>query len=528
MSKRIVAYKDFSGGLSEASNDNMQDNQLSVAQNVVPGDGYGIAKTNGCNMAFPRIETDKPIIEIVDLAPATGSIQTLAFTADCLYKATAAGWVSLLEGTTGITLAAIKDYFIKANKLYWLDGVKMWVYDGTSIAEAELVPEAPSSPTPAETEIWDRVKTSVCVEQRGNRWFYSRAGNNEVIFSKIGEPCGFDVTNIINVNSKDADSITALCSFADYLLIFKNKSVWYLSGWDFAGGTDIELRQLSVTSGTAFPKTVQIVENAVLYLGYNGIYRLRLMSLSTVIASENISEGILTDTIRKFGIVEAWSVVWNNVYYITFKNGTGGLAEYRYYLKLKAFYGAYTMPVHCYSISLNTQGLYAGCANGVIVRFDKDVYHYIATEADVANGIAIGDTIPIPMVAKTKWFDTVGAMVVDAKIKRIFISAKQYVAESSMPTIEVRADYKAIGFSIGINADESLVYGEGVFGDTLYGYIPTITKEVSANFKAKKIQFTIAGANLDYPVLIYGFALLFKRKRAKGNKEGITDKEVLE
>ena len=183
--------------------------------------------------------------------------------------------------------------------------------------------------------------------------------------------------------------------------------------------------------------------------------------------------------------------------------------------------------MYCYSTSF-ASGLYAGCANGVIVRFDRDVYHYIATVADVANGIAIGDTIPIPMLAKTKWFDTIGAMVVDAKIKRIFISAKQYVAESSMPTIEVRADYKAIGFSVSINADESLVYGEGVFGDTLYGYIPTITKEVSANFKAKKIQFTIAGANLDYPVLIYGFALLFKRKRAKGNKEGITAKEVLE
>ena len=43
MGRFLRIYRNFSGGLSEAANDNMGDDQLTEARNIVPGDGFGIA-----------------------------------------------------------------------------------------------------------------------------------------------------------------------------------------------------------------------------------------------------------------------------------------------------------------------------------------------------------------------------------------------------------------------------------------------------------------------------------------------------
>ena len=336
MARYVKCYRDFSGGLSEVANDNMADNQLLQAKNIVPGDGFGIARAHGVSLAFPRLPTEEinyRATEILQLTKLEGVTQTLVFASypvdyqDMLrLDSSGTAWTTLAT-----SLSPMKDFFIHSHMLYWLTGSALMLYDGVNMCALSITP-AGSTPTSAELEVWNKVKAAVTVEQRGQRWFYGTK-DNEVIFSEIGDPTRITPTNIININTKDNDSITAIKEFNNGLLIFKQRSVHYLSGWDFENGSDITLTRLNVTSGTVFPKTIKITENGVLYLGTNGVYRLHIPSYSSTVAATNISEKKIRRALFAEGdIGDAFAEVFDNVYYLTVGSDNLNLIrEYRYY-----------------------------------------------------------------------------------------------------------------------------------------------------------------------------------------------------
>lgn len=510
MTRYMRAYRDFSGGLSEAANDNMQDNQLAEAQNIVAGDGYGIARASGYDIAYPAISGGEDVLTLLEAelgaSEETTEVALLAFTATRLLRYTppqeegaAGSWSEVASG-----LAPIRDYFIHGKKLYWLDGTEFRVYDGAAVAavtKGEGLSDA----------FWQRIKTASFVEQRGSRWFFARAGYDDIYYTNVGTVNGFAETNVLNANSKNADHITGLCEFNRGLLIFKERSVFYFSGWDFAGGSDLAMAELSVTSGTRFGRTVCKVENAVLYLGYNGIYRLYVPNLSTVIASRNMAEEKLSDTLYAFEPSDAFAETWNGVYYFWITNESE-TREYRYDISQQSFWGPFTQELSCYSTALRDANLYLGCPNGYVLVANAGSFHYIDVED--------GSETAIPIRAVTKGFDVADAMVQDVKLKRLEVVARQYKEESSVVDVRVQADYNNAAFNIDF--DESMVYGEGEYGATTWGWKETVTKEARVNQKAKRVRFYFTDANIDYPLLIYGVGLIYKKKKAKGNRDGVT------
>ncbi len=513
MAKYLRVYQDFSGGLCENANDNMKDNQLVSAVNTEPGEKYGLKRAGGTNLAFAAQLPDCGDVQaILDYQPASGECQSLCFTKEHLYRydEPGKGWQEIT--VTPEMTAPIQDYFVYADKLYWLDGITMRIYDGSSTTEAVLDVDEPSS---ALNMLWQRIKGSSFVEQRGKRWFYARADKSEVYVSEIGNPCAFTETNIINVNTKNADCITGLKEFSQGMLIFKEKTVHFLSGWDFAGGSDMDLTQLNVTSGTKFDKSIQTVENAVLFLGYNGVYELSWPFYSNAIAAKNISIDLISDTLRNNGTVDAYAQVWDSVYYLTVVNEEGR-KEYRYYTALKSFWGEFTQEATCYSTAMKENALFLGCANGYILKYDNDSNHYI--------DVSVGEPKVIPMKAVTKSFDVMGGMVQDSKIKKLLIAAKQYVEQSTKIKLRIKADYRDQQWLFNTDMDESLVFGEGAFTETFLGWQDTVTKEVTVNKKAKRLQVSFIADQeefLDQPIMIYGVAVVYKKKRPKGSRVGV-------
>ncbi|MEG1998014.1 MAG: hypothetical protein RR051_06185, partial [Clostridiales bacterium] len=189
---------------------------------------------------------------------------------------------------------------------------------------------------------------------------------------------------------------------------------------------------------------------------------------------------------------------------------------YRYYTNIKAFFGEFSQGCRCYSTALSDSNLYLGCDNGRILRYDQNSRHYIDP--------VTGGSVPIVMKAKTKGFDITGMMVTDAKVKRVFVVAKQFETITSCPDIEIRADYKAKAFQMDF--DESLVYDKGSWGVTRWGFVSTVTKEIPVNYKAKRVQFTFHNDSLDEATLIYGISVRYKPKRPRGNREGVTERAV--
>lgn len=522
MARSIRCYRDFSGGLSEAANDNMADNQLTQAMNIVPGDGFGIARACGTAIALPRLpvaDYNRCPAEILELTLADGSTQTLVFSKypqnfQDMYRLNGESWTQVVSG-----LAPMKGRFVHAHKLYWLTGVKLKVYDGSAVQNLAVTP-AGGSATSEELAVWNKVEQAVAIEQRGQRWFYATA-HNELIFSEIGDPARIDPTNIININTRDDDSITALQEFNGGLLIFKRRSVFYLAGWDFAQGSDITLTQLNVTSGTAFPASVQLVENAVLYLGQNGVYRLYVPQTGYQVAAEHLSERRISGALfSEDALQDAYAAVWDNTYYLSVR-GAGSSAlirEYRYFPALDAFFGPYTQEATCYSL-LSDGRLYLGAYNGYLLAYDRDSYHYISS--------LDGAPTAIPIKAVTKGFDVAGAMVQDVKLKQALLAARQYKQESSHLSVRVKTDYTDNQYQLELlSMDESLIYDEGAYGEAYWGWKETVTKQMEINRKAKRVTFYLSDAHADEPLLVYGLAVVYGRRKVKGSAVGVSRGQV--
>jgi|GEM_PF-4042814 len=523
MTKYLRCYRDFSGGLSEAANDNMADNQLTRAVNIIPGEGAGLARTFGSSPLlpqFPDVDYNHRLAALIPLTLGDNTTLALAFatypnTFQRFYRLNGdgQGWTKLAEGQQPMT-----DWFVHANKLYWLDGGNLKCYDGSAIANLSITP-AGATPTAEETAVWNKVKAAVAVEQRGQRWFYATAGN-EVIFSNIGSPTSIDPTSIINVNTKNDDTITALREFNDGLLIFKKHSVHYLYGWDLAGGSDVSLSQLNVTSGAKWPKTVRRVENGVLYLGANGVYRLYVPGNSLVVAAENISDRKIGEALYADGeLADAYAEVWNNTYYLAVrpKDSAAVIREYRYYPELKAFFGEYTQQPSCYS--LYDGKLCFGINNSHVLAYDKHSYHYIGSD---------GAPQAIGIFAATKGFDVAGSMAQDIKLKSVLAMCRQFKEESSHITVRVKADYSDSQYQVDLlDLDESLLYGEGEFGEAYWGWKDTVIKELPVQRKAKRVWFYLSDDHPDEPVLVYGLGLLYRKRKPQGTMSGVTRATVV-
>ncbi len=537
MAKFLRIYRDFSGGLSESANDNIKDNQLVEARNIMPGDGYGITRAYGTTIAYPKISVSQPqmnkVVRLFEGKLYNGGTSLLAFYSvpDGLetmvkYIPSLDDWLEILDD-----MPAVIDCFFHAGYFYWLNGEKMRSYDGIFSEDVSLKPITGSTSTEEERALWEKVKKAIAVEQRGQRWFYATA-DNEVIFSEVGYPNKFNPTNIININSKDGDTITALHEFNEGLLIFKKHSVYYLAGWDFASGSDIRLYNLNTSSGTAFPRSVCTADNGVIYLGNNGVYRITLSSQTLAVVSENISEGKISGRLYNEGtILDAHAVVWDNAYYLSIEKeipqttesgstyNTTVQYEYRYLFQEKAFFGEFTQGASCYAVGLGGENaLFLGCANGYILRYDKDSHNYIDP--------LTGNNVAIDAVARTKCYDIAGSMAQEVRLQRLEIAARQFDGESSNFNIQVQADYDALAWDAELEwnaqTDESLVYGEGLLGVGVWGWQDTVTKEMVVRRRCKRLQFIITGSTAGEPLLIYGFAVLYRKKRVKGSRRGVT------
>lgn len=541
MAKLLKSFRDFSGGLSEVSGDNMENNELEYAKNAEPTERYGLRRARGTAIAFPRVVFE-PLVE--EAEEVEEEAETTTLTADAIvemlempliengvevnvffvfaqvnddyyllrYDDANEAWIDA-SGATARPL----DFFVFARKLYWLNGTKIKVYDGTEVADAVLDVGGGSS------EYSNKIHSSIAVEQRGQRWFYATA-SNEVIFSGIGTPLAFATSSIININTNRADHITALYAFADGLLVFQTRSIHFISGWDWTSGSDVNLKKLDVASGTEYPHSIVTINNAVLFLGVDGVYLLRLPYYTDQIAAKNLSVGKIERRLKNLQINSCYAAVYDDVYYLGLNCSTG-IIEYRYYIQTNAFYGEFTQGALCYLPRLRgIDKLFIGCPNGYILNYDEDIYSYI--------NLQTGGQVAIPMEVHTKAYDVCGAMVQDAKIKRVYVCQRQYVKESSALIVQIKADYLDKAWSWELFNDESLVYaewpnGEGIAGlwdATYWGWNDITSKQLTVNRKAKRLQFMFSATSFeDQPILILGIGVLYKRKKVKGSKTGIED-----
>ena len=71
-----------------------------------------------------------------------------------------------------------------------------------------------------------------------------------------------------------------------------------------------------------------------------------------------------------------------------------------------------------------------------------------------------------------------------------------------------------------ISLDESLVYGEGLFGAAIWGWKDLVAKELLINRRCKRAALYLSDDSVGEPLVIYGAAFYCKYRKVKGDRSG--------
>lgn len=489
-----IVYRDFTGGLTEVPPDAMKDNELIEAQNAIPDERSGVTKAKGTVRVNEEPFDDNPIEVLVEFGKSDGTVINIAFSGTTMRK-----WdgTVIKDDLPGVPT----DWDIYNDTLYWLDGTNFWQYDGENVSEV-------TKHNDGDDELWEKIKTCHFIEQRGQRHFFAKKNSNDLYFSEIGNPNYVKATNVIKAITDDNDFITGLKEFGGALLVFKRNAIFGWTGFDPT--TDVVFKRIAAHKGTVAHRTIQYVENTLVYMADDGVYALIALYpdlLSTVNLTDKKISKVIENAKNKD---KACAVYYKRSYRLSLcTEGDVNNVEYRFYPHINeggAWFGPFTHPVAVYHVG-SDNNLYSGHPEtGLIFKHDVGLNY---------------DGKPIHFKIVTKPFDLSNYMIVISRIKKAFIAVRQYVDYTNALKLTFKADYLTIKHTI--KADESMVWDKSIWDEAMWGWIDLVTKEIKLGVKAKRIQVTVENNALDEPITFYGLAFLTKFKKPKASRLGVKE-----
>ena len=499
MTRTDITYANFIGGLTEVAPDLMADEELIEAKNMLADERGAIEKAKGTQRVINEPLIDDPVDILVEFGKSDGEIIDLAFSGTNMFK-----W----DGTeikNDLPNAPL-DWTIMNDILYWFDGTNFWQYDGETVKEVEM-------DTEGDEDTWEEIKSCSFLEQRGQRLFFAQDNSNVLYFSEIGEPNYVKATNYIKAITNDSDFINGLKDWGGALLVFKKDSVFGWFGHD--PEEDVEFHKLKTHKGTVSHRTIVSFEDYLIFMADDGVYALHSIypkELNTVNLTDNKISNIIKNTKDKHKSV---AVYYDRSYRLSILDDEDNRKEYRLLIVSEqqgqrgSWFGEFTHPVNCYLTKLEDNKLYSGhTEKGLIFEHD------------------IGDNYdgePIHMRVVTKPFDLPDKKIIEIKIRRAFVYAKQFEERDSTAKVKFVTDYLDDEFDVDFG--ESLVWEQGSWAKAKWGWTDLVLKELklSNTRKGRRIQAVFENNNLDEPIVIYGVGFSFKTRKIKGSRLGVTE-----
>jgi hypothetical protein len=125
------------------------------------------------------------------------------------------------------------------------------------------------------------------VKVHKNRIYCANKNSSTLYFSDAGNPTSFPVNNFILINTNDGQNITGIAEILDNLIIFKDDSVWILTGEPLGAGNtttigNLQLRQANGSAGCSAFRSIARVDQTLFFMHHTGIYALQNYSISLI------------------------------------------------------------------------------------------------------------------------------------------------------------------------------------------------------------------------------------------------------
>lgn len=490
-----IPLNDFVLGLNEKPENNLlDDRELAESKNVFVGPGY-IQKRFGY-----VAHRNTPTSFLYEFFKNNGTSEFLAVGGTTLYKDNGTALVSVTM-TNALTTSKVKMITYNDRTMNDVvliaDGGKLKTYNGTEVKE--VTPRTPTGGEPTDPGGNDLINLSAVrtiVINKDRIYICGHPTNkNRVSFSHIDPGLGYGVydyfpaTHFFDLAVDDNDEIIDLKVFRGAVIVFCKRSVWAIYG---SGRTanDYQIIKINVPTGCIAPGSITSVGNSIFYLSDTHIYA--LSSTEEDYISANITSQNIEKTLNAITLVDKEKAVgtyFKDKYYLSFPDGTTVVFD--------NLIGNWTVFTNIKAKSfLNRSGvLYF--AGDKLYKFDENVFS--------------DDGVAIPARIKLKNMDF-GFSVQDKRFRRMWVVAKQFIGPSSKYSISAIIDYVEVKID-DIDTDQSLVWGEGDWGETFWGFKEVIRNEIPIGKRGTNFQLILENNNLDQPFTFYGVTFEFKLYR---------------
>lgn len=205
------------------------------------------------------------------LYQSTGTKQLVYSSGNQLYKYNNAGGSTALTGAPATFTNNLQwDFDELLDNVYAANGTDPFiVYNGTSysIANSGITPQF--------------------IKIHKNRVYAANKNSSTLYFSDAGVPTSFPVNNFIAINTNDGQNITGIDDILDNLVIFKDDSIWILTGEPLGAGNtttigNLQLRQANSPVGCSAFRTIQKVDQTLFFMHHSGLYALQNYSVQII------------------------------------------------------------------------------------------------------------------------------------------------------------------------------------------------------------------------------------------------------
>ena len=296
------------------------------------------------------------------------------------------------------------------------------------------------------------------------------AGNNTnpstLYFSDVGdiENWTSGLSGNVSVETNDGSTIRAIMPGFDALYIFKDNSIWRLTGDD---KDTFVLQRMVSDLGVTSPRAVGLIGNEFIFTSSQGNVYIYDGSIGVKLISSKIDGTLESSNFNRFQYVS--SDVFDDDYYLAIS--TVGSNEHDRIMVFDTFNNAWTkfVGINANSIALAEDGT----GQNILVFADYGGYVYKYPDGN------LDDVSPITANYLTKQYRFPDSSAIkDWKLTRIFANQKG----NYNLNVETLTDFVVSGTTHTVNLQGSgALWGTAIFGTSLYGGESLIVGRIEVN-----------------------------------------------
>lgn len=293
----------------------------------------------------------------------------------------------------------------------------------------------------------------------------------------------------VSVETNDGSIIRGISVGYDAIYIFKDNSIWRLSGDD---KDTFVLERMVQGIGTLSGQSVGRIGNEFIFISSQGeifLYdgNIRIRKISSKI------QGTI-DTLAFTRFQYPVSIVYNNDYYLAVSSAGSGTHDK--ILSYDTFNLAWTkfdgMNANCFTIAKDAND------KDMIVFGSYDGFLYNYPEGTSDNGTAIS----MNYTTKQYQFSEVRGENKDVKLVKVYANQK---GDWNL-TVEGRSNFASTGAAFSMNLlGQSSLYGSAVYGVDRYAGQALIVKRVEPYLEGEFFQLYFENTGLDEPIEVKGW-----------------------